>query len=427
MEKKFRDIKKPGFMKEAITSRSHGVATEILIAFLVFFVSSTFASVVQMPAMMIHLFSSQEYLEMVSSSSFNFSVDMEKIMEIATNMPDWIIIVTLASQIGLIVTAILYCRLFEKRKAHTMGFCKKGIVSQYLLGIIMGAVAFCAAYVICLLTGSVEFFAKPSKGFSILYLVGFLLGYLIQGMAEEVFCRGYLLVSLTKRYSVTFSVVISSLFFALLHGMNAGMTALSYVNLFLCGALFALLFIRFENIWIVGAFHSIWNFVQGNILGVSVSGMGLQRSLFTSKFVEGADAINGGKFGLEGGLSVTLVLGLFIAVLLWNMSRKGYFVEAEPVENKYDKMHYEKIMNQYNMYQNRMNNQNYNNPYQNPTGNQNSDNLKASSQSNNMPNEDGGINKEENTWNTNSTNGQQTNPANSQNTQTAFDQSYFKE
>ncbi len=126
------------------------------------------------------------------------------------------------------------------------------------------------------------------------------------------------------------SVVLSSLFFSMLHGMNQGVTLLAYVNLFLFGVFMALLFIRCENIWIVGAVHSVWNFAQGNLFGVQVSGMKTQPSLLHSGMAEGWELVNGGAFGMEGGLAVTLVLAAGLGILLHSMKKHGDFVEVAP-------------------------------------------------------------------------------------------------
>lgn len=46
-------------------------------------------------------------------------------------------------------------------------------------------------------------------------LVLFLLGYLIQGMAEELLYRSYLMVTIARRYSMTVAVLISAVIGAL--------------------------------------------------------------------------------------------------------------------------------------------------------------------------------------------------------------------
>lgn len=61
----------------------------------------------------------------------------------------------------------------------------------------------------------------------------------------------------------------------------------------------------------------MWNFAQGNIFGISVSGMDMMGSVFSFAPTNEGELINGGTFGLEGGLAVTIVLILAtIAVLL---------------------------------------------------------------------------------------------------------------
>jgi len=342
-----KDIRKPEFMKAALTARSHAAALELLIALLVFFVGDIIMGILQAPVLAVYLLGNQEYMQMVLSNSLDFN----RIMNMMLDMPDWVTIVSLLAEAALILVFILYCRLFEKRKPVTLGFRKQKFAVEYLRGMVLGAAAFIMAYGICVLTGSVAFHSVSSKGTTGLYIVGFLLGYLVQGMAEEVICRGYLLVSLSRRYSVTVSIILSAVFFSMLHGLNAGVGFLAFFNLLLFGIFMGLLFVRYENIWVVGAVHSIWNFLQGNIFGIQVSGNQIQPSLFTSDMVRGREFINGGSFGAEGGLAVTVVLLFAGALLVWNMSKEGYFIPAEPVVNPYDKMIYGSFVNQ-NMPQN---------------------------------------------------------------------------
>lgn len=318
-------IKKPDFMKNAILGNGHGAAFELICALLVFFVGSTVTSLVQAPVLAFYMITDGSYMKMIKSGNW----DIDQMNQIMKSIPDWFVIVALVAEFALLIVCMLYCKLIEKRNAISMGFQKKGFVSQYAKGLLIGSVAFCLAYGICILTKSVTIEGFNKNGFSILYLIGLLAGFLVQGMAEEVLCRGYLFVSLTRRNSVIGAVVISSLFFSMMHGMNDNISLLAYLNLFLFGAAMALLMLRYENIWIVGAAHSIWNFVQGTIFGVSVSGMQIKRTLFVGKSVEGASFINGGKFGLEGGLSVTIVLLAGVGILIGSLYRKGMIISIE--------------------------------------------------------------------------------------------------
>ncbi|CDC93985.1 putative uncharacterized protein [Roseburia sp. CAG:380] len=156
---------------------------------------------------------------------------------------------------------------------------------------------------------------------------------MIQGLAEEVICRGYLLVSLSRRNSVWYSVILSSGVFMAMHMSNEHVTVLAYINLFLCGLLFGLLFVESGSIWMVAALHSGWNFLQGNIFGISVSGTAKASSVFDSSFADGWSFMNGGDFGLEGGLAVTIVLAVGIYVVYRRMERSGMLVKRMQTES----------------------------------------------------------------------------------------------
>lgn len=307
-----RELKRPAFMQEAAEkSKGYNAIAEILIALVVFLVASIGMSIAQMPFLAGYLLQSGEYQKMILSGDF----DAERILELTMNLPEWMLIATLCSEIILIVVVLLYCRFFEKRRLSTAGFQKKKWFIYYLKGAALGLLFFTAAYLICLITGSIR--CEGISGQMVPgYLVGYLFGYLIQGMAEEVLCRGYLFVSLSRRYSVSYSAILSAAFFALLHGMNSGLSFLAMINIFLFGIFAALMLVRYENIWIVGAFHSLWNFAQGNLFGVQVSGMEVQSSVLATTSKDGFSIINGGSFGMEGGLGVTLVLGIGIFWML---------------------------------------------------------------------------------------------------------------
>lgn len=319
-----KDIKKTLFMKEAASGKGHNILVEICIAVLLFFIGSVAMGFVQIPAMMAYLLSNKDYMSMIMAGR----LDTQKMLSVMSDMPEWIMIVMLFAEILLTLIVLFYCRVFEKRKLSTLGFVKKGMVKQYLTGLAAGALVFSVAYLICIVTGSVKCEGLATDIVP-LYIVGYFFGYLLQGMAEEVFCRGYLMVSLSRRYHVTLAVVASSVFFAFLHSANSGLSPLAYINLFLFGVFASLLLLDFGNIWIAGAFHSIWNFVQGNIYGVQVSGTRVSNTILSTSYTDGMEIINGGSFGMEGGLAVSIVFMAGIALLSYHLYKKGDIIDLQ--------------------------------------------------------------------------------------------------
>lgn len=307
-------LKKPPFMQEA-GGTGRNIFAELGIAIVVFIAAQSLMGILQSVGIGFGFFLDPELKGLITDPPSD-PLEMFNGMMTALTSSLWVIVPMLYSNAFLIVSSIFYCKHFEKRKASSMGFVKKGAVPQYLIGTICGFIIFSAIFFICLLMGGVElsgFSGFTSEKIGILVL--FFFGYLIQGMGEEVFCRGYLMSSISRRYSLTVGVLVSSLVFALLHIANPGISVLAFVNLFLYGVFAALLMIRFNNIWIAGAFHSLWNFTQGNFYGVSVSGMGGMPSVLVSAQTDAAPLINGGAFGLEGGVCTSIVTFTGIVVL----------------------------------------------------------------------------------------------------------------
>ncbi len=222
--------------------------------------------------------------------------------------------------VATIVPVVLWVRLFEKRSFVTLGFVRRGAVAEYLVGIVAGVTLFAGAVGICLLGGVAEVRVAadaPSWWLSALFLAGFLM----QGMSEELLCRSFLMVSLSRRWPLWACAVTNAAVFSALHLFNPHVTPIALLNIFLFGLLASALTLRRGSIWMVAALHSLWNFAQGNLFGIPVSGLvGMPAPLTTALRTETLPQrlIGGGAFGIEGGLAATAILavGLLIVMLL---------------------------------------------------------------------------------------------------------------
>jgi len=203
-----------------------------------------------------------------------------------------------------IIIALVYVRFIESRPLSSTGIIKKNIFLQYGMGYLLGIVMIgIPALALILFNGSIRLNAEVSYGLLLLYFIGFL----IQGASEEILIRGYLFTSLKKTTNMFWAIALSSLAFALMHMSNPNMGVLPFVNLFLFGVFACFFFLRTKNIWAISALHSAWNFFQGNIFGIEVSGQVFKSSLFSIDSAASA-FLSGGSFGLEGGIMVTALL-----------------------------------------------------------------------------------------------------------------------
>ncbi|MBP3352671.1 MAG: CPBP family intramembrane metalloprotease [Lachnospiraceae bacterium] len=224
---------------------------------------------------------------------------------------DQLMMVHLFGTVIMTLMTMLFCKVIQKRKMCTLGFKKPGMWKEYGIGLVVGFVMMAVIVLVGVVTGSMTLTFNPeaATGAGIGMLVLLFFGFVLQGMSEEVLCRGYFLVSLARKKGYMWmAVIVNAVAFAALHLGNAGIAPLAFVNLILFGIFASVYFVKRGNIWGIAAIHSIWNFAQGNIFGVLVSGNDFGTTIFKSEINESMTLINGGDFGLEGGILVTIVM-----------------------------------------------------------------------------------------------------------------------
>jgi len=322
------NFKKPDMVKEAARTGGQIWILEILMFIGVFFVIQLVMGIPVSVVMVPLLFTSENYLTAAASGDMNAIVEAS--MEVATS--DAMMITQLFATIITTGVTMLFCKFLQKRKMRTLGFKKPGMWKEYGVGMLIGLGMMTAIVLIGVVTGAMElqFNAELASAGSIAMLITMFVGFLIQGMSEEVLCRGYFLISLARKNGkVWMGIIVSSVAFAALHLGNSGIAPLAFVNLILFGVFAGVYFIRRGNIWGVCAIHSIWNFAQGNIFGVLVSGNDFGTTIFTSTINEEMTIINGGSFGLEGGILTTIVLAAATVITL--CTKQKDIAEEEPI------------------------------------------------------------------------------------------------
>ncbi len=286
---------------------------ELLIFLAVAYAAMVPQAVVTTVYTLVLLFTDPAFLQLISDPSAMGVMDYTTLLTATLDSGLWI--AALICSGFMIPAAILYCRIFEKRPASTLGYTKKGFLKDYLIGAVAGLVMIALPVLLCLLTGTVEL--SLSESVSIPAILLFLFAFLLQGMGEEALFRGYLLTTLSRR-GVWPAALISSLMFSLFHIANASFSLIAFLNIFLFGLFAAVITLKRKSIWMVGAIHSIWNFAQGNLFGFEVSGNPRFESVLSAAVKDGYKWFHGGTFGPEGGLAVTLLLlvALLIAFLI---------------------------------------------------------------------------------------------------------------
>ncbi len=303
--------------------KGYNLILEILIFILIFIISAIVESIILIVPMFIYIFNDDKIQSLISSGgAYDYSTTYDYIMDRVSNMPDSLFCLSLFATVGIIITVLIYCAKFEKRKLSTLGFIRKNIFSEYGKGLLIGFIMFALVLLLNIITGSVKNIPSGFTVSKLPFLLIILAGFLIQGASEEILCRGYFCVSVACRSSIITSIAVSSIAFGALHLANPGVTIFAVINISLFGIFMAVYMLKRGSLWGVCAIHSIWNFTQGNIFGMSVSGNTKSSSLLTFNNIDGKEIWNGGSFGPEGGLCVTFVLAAALLILIFGCKSK---------------------------------------------------------------------------------------------------------
>ena len=226
----------------------------------------------------------------------------------------------------VIATYIIKVRFFEKNKLATMGLnttVKKGIL-DYLEGMLLGLVMMGAVVFLLVVSGTAKLgdIGIP-EGSRLLFFI-YILMWIPQGFSEELMFRGYMMPRLSPRFGKAFAVFFSSLLFGIFHAANRGFTVIALINLILIAVAYALICLYKDSILMTAAAHSVWNFAQGNLFGLEVSGNSSAASILHATYGKNVSALlSGGEFGPEGSIFVTLISLITIGIVFFLLKRKA--------------------------------------------------------------------------------------------------------
>ena len=165
-----------------------------------------------------------------------------------------------------------WVKWFEKRPISSLGFFKKKWFLEIVKGWGVGMLIFSLAFLMSYLFGGLELHSLDFSAGTILYVLSTIPFWFIQGGTEELLTRGWLLPIINKRSNLAIAIAVSSSLFGLMHLANAHVTFLSILSIILSGVFMALYMLKTDNLWGVAGLHGAWNFTQGNIYGLAVSG-----------------------------------------------------------------------------------------------------------------------------------------------------------
>jgi membrane protease YdiL (CAAX protease family) len=181
------------------------------------------------------------------------------------------------------------------------------------VGSLIGIGSLALAAVIAFAVGGVRFniSGKEIYGGVLQTVFSTALLFIIAALAEESLFRGYPLQTLCRAQLMWLAVLLTSVPFAIIHLQNPSATAFSSINTALAGIWLAAAYLRTRSLWFPLGVHWAWNWAQGSILGLPVSGItDLAAHPVFRAHDHGPAWLTGGSYGLEGGVACTAALVL---------------------------------------------------------------------------------------------------------------------
>jgi uncharacterized protein len=203
----------------------------------------------------------------------------------------------------------------DKRTFASLGFMPRHVLRDVVVGLGIGLGMMAVSVALLWYLG----WAVPQGilGFSwfALFLAG--VAMIANTVTQEVLVRGYVQQSIQSQFGAPLAVVLSAVVFTLLHIGAIKDGILPTVNLFAAGIFLGISYSVTKNLWLPITLHFGWNFLQGPVLGLTVSGQSVDSGWRVFR-LQGPPIFTGGTFGLEGGLvaTVTTVLGIIALLLL---------------------------------------------------------------------------------------------------------------
>lgn len=200
-------------------------------------------------------------------------------------------------------------------------FARTGAVREWVVGLLLGFGAISLTVgVIALLGGYTVIGRNPAS-----VLIPVLALSISSGVIEEVITRGIVFRLLEEWLGSWAALALSALIFGFMHITNPNSSVLAALAIAIeAGILLGAVYMLTRRLWLAIGLHMAWNFTQGGIYGIAVSGIEMKGLLQST--VQGPALLTGGDFGAEASLPAIVIC---TALGLWLLRRahlRGHFV-----------------------------------------------------------------------------------------------------
>lgn len=218
-----------------------------------------------------------------------------------------------------------FVRAVEKRDVTELSL--SFALKELSLGALLGTALFSTIIFILWLLGYYQILAVNMVQEIIPWLV---IG-IISGIFEELLIRGILFRIMEESLGTWIALTISALIFGALHLANPNATLWAGLAIAIqAGIMLAASYVYSRRLWLPIGIHFAWNFVQGGIFGVAVSGIESKGLLQST--LSGPALLSGGEFGAEASIFAVIACLAAGVFFIWKSYTQGKFIK--PIWNR---------------------------------------------------------------------------------------------
>jgi membrane protease YdiL (CAAX protease family) len=147
------------------------------------------------------------------------------------------------------------------------------------------------------------------------------------GVSEELLFRGVLFKVTEEWLGSWWALALSAAFFGAAHLLNPHATPTAAIAIMIeAGIMLAAAYLLTRRLWLPIGIHAGWNFTQGGIFGIAVSGT-TSPALLQSQLT-GPSWLSGGEFGAEASIIAVAFSGTLGVLLLMRSVRTGGLIAS---------------------------------------------------------------------------------------------------
>jgi len=198
------------------------------------------------------------------------------------------------------------------------------------IGLAAGFVVFSLAVAVAALLGVYRIIGFGDASDLLPALIG---PALFAAVSEELVFRGILFRWIEEFGGSWMALLLTSAFFGAAHLANPNASPVAAIGIAVeAGVMLGAAYMLTRSLWLPMGIHAAWNFTQGEIFDIPVSGTKVHG--FVVAKLSGSPLLTGNGFGLEASLIAMVIATLFGLWLLWLAIRKGELVQPRWVRRR---------------------------------------------------------------------------------------------